>query len=130
MSAAITAIAISTAATLYMAEEQRKAQSDADERLKQDKIAAGVEQAWQQKKKGIADQNAANAALRLRGSTADGSPVGFIPGSTGGPAPIPGTLGILGGVGGGSNQVNLPPGAQQALVKQQGGMKMSSPLGL
>ena len=123
MSAAITAIAISTAATLYMAEEQRKAQSAADERLKQDKIAAGVEQAWQQKKKGMADQNAAQAALRLRGSNADGTATSFIPGASGGQTPIPGALGILGGVGGNSGQVNLPPGAQI-------GPRMNSPLGL
>ena len=123
MSAAITAIAISTAATLYMSEQQRKAQSDADERLKQDKIAAGVEQAWQQKKKGIADQNAAQAALRLRGSNADGTATSFIPGASGGQKPIPGTLGILGGIGGNSTQVSLPPGSQPNI-------RMNSPLGL
>lgn len=104
MSAAITAIAISAAATIYQAEQTRQAQSDADERIKQEKIAAGVEQAWQQKKKGIADKNAANAALRLRGTSTD--TMNLAAGTTT-QTPIPGTVGVLGGIGG---QVAVPNG--------------------
>lgn len=112
MSAAITAIAISTAAMIYNAEEQRKVQSKADEAVKINKITANNEMAWQQKKKGIADTTAANNALRLRGTPGDTSAPGFIPGSTGAPS---GAMGILGGVGG------QQPGTTN---------KMSSPLGL
>ena len=116
MSAAITAIAISTAATIYQAEQTRQAQSDADERIKQEKIQAGIEKDWQNKKKGIADRNAANAALRLRGTSTD--TMNAVSG-TATQTPIPGTVGVLGGIGG---QVTLPNGVQP--------MRPSSALGL
>lgn len=119
MSAAITAVALTAAATLYQAEQQRQAQSDADERIKQDKIQAGIEREWQNKKKSINDRNASMAALRLRGETNVPAMAGTIPNTQ---APIPGTMGILGGVGGNPQGVTLPPGTQTP--------KMNSPLGL
>ena len=121
MSAAITAVAITAAATLYQAEQQRQAQSDADERIKQDKIAAGIEREWQNKKKAINDRNASMAALRLRGEANNVVPAGTIPGSNGAAVPIPGTIGVLGGIGA-QQPVSLPPGTTSP--------KLNSPLGL
>ena len=122
MSAAITAIGISTVAALYMAEQQRQAQSNADEELKQSKITAQNEKDWQNKKKGINDQNAANTALRLRGDST-GPAVTTTP--VGGAASAP-NLGVLGGVGGIGNLLN---GGQQ-LPGVSTNSKMNSPLGL
>ena len=119
MSAAITAIGISTVAALYMAEQQRQAQSNADEELKQSKITAQNEKDWQNKKKGINDANAANTALRLRGDTA-GPAVTTTP--VGGPPSAP-NMGVLGGIGSG---IGLMNGGQQV----PGAAKMNSPLGL
>lgn len=119
MSAAITAIAISTAATLYMGEQQRQAQSNADEELKKNKIAAANEKDWMNKKKGIADQNAANTAMRIRGDAT--APVGAAVTTTPvGTTPAP--VGVLGGIGG-IGSIN-----PQQLANVQS--KINSPLGL
>lgn len=99
MSGVITAVVGTAAVATYMNyEQQRQAQSKADEKVKQEQIKMDVEKAWQNKKKGINDKNASQAALRLRG-TADGvvpnvTPAGVA--SSGGAQTKMSPLGLLG----------------------------------
>jgi hypothetical protein len=109
------AVGVAAAGTIYSAEQQRLAQSKADDQLRDQKNEMLTQQNWQKKKKGINDQNAALAALRLRGT--EGTP------GTAGTAPTPmaGTpqsTGILGGIGGG---LTVPTNVSKAV---------NSPLGL
>lgn len=108
MSAAITAIAISAAATLYSAEQQRLSQSKADDKIRDEKNAFLTEQNWQQKKKAIKDQNAANTALRLRGGTPGANTPG-VTGVTGQPLQ-PGVLGVGGKMQSVADATNTPLG--------------------
>jgi len=78
MSGVITAVVGTAAVATYMNyEQQRQAQSKADEKVKQEQIKMDIEKAWSNKKKGINDQNASQAALRLRGT-----PDGMVPNVT------------------------------------------------
>ena len=94
MSAAITAIVVSAAATMYASEQQRVAGSKADDKFRDEKRAIETEQAWQQKKKGINDKNASLAALRLRGEETTGAKTPPLAGAT--PPPAVGMLGSVG----------------------------------
>lgn len=131
MSGVATAIGIGAAVSLYQAEQARQAQSDADERIKQEKIAAGIEKDWQQKKKGIADKNASQAALRLRGGTEASPVVGGTSSNiaspvvgTGTQQPLMGLLGLLGTITGQPQQAGIPG------ITLPPNQKTNSPLGL
>lgn len=88
--------AVTAASAIYTNEETRKRQSAADDQVRDEKNRINNEIAWKNKKKGINDQNAAVAALRLRGENGtQGTTV--IPGTVGA-APQPGVLGGVGGV--------------------------------
>lgn len=72
MSFGVTAVVVGVAAlgmTAYQMEQQRQMKSDADERIKQEKIRLGQEQAYELEKKKSQDINSSNYAMRLRQQT-------------------------------------------------------------
>jgi hypothetical protein len=91
---------------------QVQASKDSNDRINDEQTKIQAEQAWLRKKKGINDQNAALAALRLRGT--EGTP-----GKSGTSqyTDTPQSTGILGGVG----DVSVPTKVSKAV---------NSPLGL
>ena len=120
MSGVITAVVTTAAAGAYFNyEQQRQAQSKADEKVKQEQIKMETEKAWQNKKKGINDKNASQIALRLRGT-----PDAMVPNVT--PA----------GVASGNAQTKLAPlgllGVQQTAqqLTKNATQILNTPLGL
>ena len=116
MSGVITAVVGTAAVATYMNyEQQRQAQSKADEKVKQEQIKMDVEKAWQNKKKGINDKNASQAALRLRGAGEVTNLSGVKGGSfaelVGNAGSQMGSLGLLGPT---PNTVNMPSPSQKA----------------
>lgn len=126
MSGVITAVVGTAAVATYMNyEQQRQAQSKADEKVKQEQIKMDIEKAWSNKKKGINDQNASQAALRLRGAgevtNLSGTRGGSLADMVGNAGSQMNQLGLLGPT---PNTVGVPSPSQKAQKI------LNSPLGL